>query len=234
MAFYGTMFGDKHTYRDWGLLPKTRATISAPEAKIIEKNLTGADDVIELTKSITPDVKFNRRTYSQEFIVLDARAKWWSIYSTILNYLQGQSMKMVLDEDPSFYYYGRFKVNEWKSDKAYSVIALEGNINAYKYETTSSTEDWLWDTFNFEDGIIRDYRNIEINGEYTLVILGRRKRVIPVFTCTAPLTVTYNGQSYDLPVGERKVTNIALGEGNHELIFRGHGVVTVEYRGASL
>jgi len=97
---------------------------------------------------------------------------------------------------------------QWTRKKSNVVthrVVITGTVDPYKYEITSSYRRiGSGITFSFEDGIIRDYRNIEINGDYTLIIPGRRKRVIPVFTCTAPLTVTYNGQSYDLPAGESK------------------------------
>lgn len=229
----GATIGDKHTDA-WGL-KLLQITVEFPDVKIYKYDIPGGNGALDVTDSLTGgDVKCKERTIQMTFDALGGYSSWHALVSDIAGCLHGRRLKIILDTDPSFYYIGRLSVDTEKSNAVTHRIVITGTVDPYKYETTSSTEDWLWDTFNFEDGIIRDYRNIEINGEYTLIVPGRRKRVIPVFTCTAPLTVTYNGQSYDLPVGERKVTNIALGEGNHELIFRGHGVVTVEYRGASL
>lgn len=229
----GATFGDKHT--DSCGLKLLQTTIGFPEAKIFKIDKPAGNGSWDVTDYITGgDVKYSERTIQMTFDALGGYSDWHALISELAGYLHGRRLKIILDADPSYYYIGRLSVDTEKSNVVTHRVVITGTVDPYKYEITSSTEDWLWDTFSFEDGIIRDYRNIEINGDYTLIIPGRRKRVIPVFTCTAPLTVTYNGQSYDLPAGESKVTNIALGEGDHELTFSGHGIVTVEYRGASL
>lgn len=229
----GATFGDKHT-DSWGL-KLLQTTTGFPEAKIFKVDNPAGNGSWDITGCITGgDVKYKERTIQMTFDALGGYSSWRALVSDIAGCLHGRRLKIILDTDPSFYYIGRLSVDTEKSNAVTHRVVITGAADPYKYEITSSTEDWLWDTFNFDTDIIRDYRNIEVNGEYTLIIPGRRKRVIPTFICTAPLTITYSGQSYDLPAGESKVTNIALGEGDHELIFRGHGVVTVEYRGASL
>jgi hypothetical protein len=93
-------------------------------------------------------------------------------------------------------------------------------------------EPWLWDSFSFEDGIIRDYYDISVPG--TLTITGRRKRVCPKFICSVAMTVSYLGNTYNLAMGENIVPDIFLGEGEHLLAFGGSGTVDVDYRGGSL
>ena len=121
---------------------------------------------------------------------------------------------------------------EWGS--IVSNIAMSGEVDPYKYEVASSLEDWLWDDFNFETDIIREYGNIKVSGKYELNIYGRRKRVIPVIKCDTPMQVTYNGVTYDLPKGKSKVFDIWLSEGDNLLTFTGNGTVSVDYRGGSL
>ena len=103
----GVTFGSKHSYRDWGLFLKSRPVISPPNPKTVYIDIPGSDGVIDLTESLTGDVKFENRTLTCEFIVLDARNRWSNIYSEIMDFLQGQQMKVIFDEDPTFYYIGR-------------------------------------------------------------------------------------------------------------------------------
>ena len=115
-----------------------------------------------------------------------------------------------------------------------SKLVLSGDVEPYKYELCSSLEDWLWDPFNFNNGIIRNYKDLEVNGTRTLVIRGRRKKVIPVFECSTAMTVSFEGMDYNLPAGRSKVFDIYLGEGDNELVFTGNGTVSVDYRGGML
>ena len=234
----GVTFGSKHSYRDWGLFLKSRPVISPPNPKTVYIDIPGSDGVIDLTESLTGDVKFENRTIKCEFIVLDARNRWSNIYSEIMDFLQGQQMKVIFDEDPTFYYIGRLKVNEWKSDKATSTITIEGNVEPYKLEMFSSLEDWEWDSFNFETGIIREYKSIRVDESLTFTIEGRRKAVVPSFTVQSEdgtgLNVVFDGTTYHLPDGTSKVLNIIIKDGINTLYFTGNGMVSIDYRGGRL
>ncbi len=234
----GVTFGTKHSYRDWGLLLKSRPVISPPSPKTVYVDIPGSDGIIDLTESLTGDVKFDNRTITCEFVVLDARNRWSDIYSEIMDYLHGQRMKVRLDEDPTYYYEGRLQVNEWKSDKVTSTITIEGDVEPYKMEMFSSLEDWEWDSFNFETGIIRDYKEIRVDESLTFTIEGRRKSVVPSFTVVSDdgsgLQVRFNGTTYDLPDGTSRVLNIVIKNGTNTLYFTGNGTVSIDYRGGRL
>lgn len=234
----GVTFGTKHSYRDWGLLLKSRPVISPPSPKTVYVDIPGSDGVIDLTESLTGDVKFDNRTIKCEFVVLDARNRWSDIYSEIMDYLHGQRMRVRLDEDPTYYYEGRLQVNEWKSDKVTSIITIEGDVEPYKMEMFSSIEDWEWDSFNFETGIIRDYKEIRVDESLTFMIEGRRKSVVPSFTVVSDdgsgLQVRFNGTTHDLPDGTSRVLNIVIKNGTNTLYFTGNGTVSIDYRGGRL
>lgn len=234
----GVTFGSKHSYRDWGLFLKSRPVISPPTPKTVYVDIPGSDGVIDLTESLTGDVKFNNRTITCEFVVLDARNKWSNIYSEIMDYLHGQQMKVRFDEDPTYYYMGRLQVNEWKSDKVTSTIVIEGNVEPYKMEMFSSLEDWEWDSFNFETGIIRDYNELRVDESLIFTIEGRRKSVVPTFIVTSDdgsgLKVRFNSVTYDLPDGSNRVLNIVIRDGKNTLYFTGNGTVSIDYRGGRL
>lgn len=63
----GVKFGSKHSYDDWGLILKSRPVISPPSPKTIYIDVPGADGIIDLTESMTGEVKFNNRTITFEF-----------------------------------------------------------------------------------------------------------------------------------------------------------------------
>lgn len=234
----GVTFGTKHSYRDWGLFLKSRPVISPPSPKTVYVDVPGSDGVIDLTESLTGDVKYETRKITCEFVVLDARDRWSNIYSEILDFLHGQQMKIILDEDPTFYYIGRLTVNEWKSSKVTSTITIEGNVEPYKLEMFSSLEDWEWDSFNFETGIIREYESIRVDESLTFTIEGRRKSVVPTFIVQSDdgsgIDVLFGGISHHLPDGSSKVLNIIIKDGVNTLVFTGNGTVSIDYRGGRL
>lgn len=231
----GVQIGKKHTLKDWNL-GWTAITLGFPEAKTYEQDIPGADGTLDLTESMTNgDVKYKNRSISLEFEVPDEDFFHWSpMISKIANYLVGQRFQIILDNDPGYYYIGRLSMDVEKTDRENSKLVLSGEVDPYKYERYSSLEDWTWDTFNFETGIIREYKNIEVNGTYNLHIYGLRKKIVPLFICSTAMQVTFNGKTYNLQEGKSKVFDIWLGDGNNILTFTGTGNVSVDYRGGSL
>lgn len=236
---HGITFGTKHTWRDWRLVPTSRPVFLPPDAKTVEIDIPGADGTLDLTESLTGDVAFHNRSGSLEFRV-ENRSNWVNVYSEIMDYLHGRRMRAILDDDLNYYYIGRFYVSNWKSEKNRSLIVIDYTVEPYKMERFSSLEDWEWDPFDFETGIIREYKEIRIDGTMTLTIMmeGRRKTVVPVFTVTSDdgsgMQVQFNGTTYQLPDGTSRVLNIMIRSGADTLSFTGNGTVSIDYRGGRL
>lgn len=227
-----------HTFEDWNLILKSRPVISPPEPKTVYVDLPGTDGHLDLTESLNGEVVFNPRNISMEFQVIDKKEEWPSVYSDILDFLHGRTVKIVMDDDLDYYYVGRVTVEGWDSRANASEIKMKAVAEPYKMERSSSMEDWEWDPFNFEIGVIREYRDIPVNGSRSLTITGSRKPVIPSFTVTSDdgsgMSMWYAGEKYNLSDGLNHVVNIRIKEGNYNFVFEGNGTVSVDYRGGRL
>lgn len=236
--YHSITFGDKNTWDDWFLIPETRPVFAPPEAKTLYEEIPGADGSLDYSEALTGDIHYGNRTGSLNFIVDNYHRQWFELYSEISDYLHGQKLKAVLEDDLYYFYIGRFAVNEWRSESQNSKIVIDYTLEPYKLERTSSMEDWLWDPFNFESGIIREYKNLTVDKKLTFTIQGRRKTVIPIFTVKSSdgngMKVTYNGKAYNLPDGTSRIVNIALKDGLSTLVFSGNGFVSIDYRGGRL
>lgn len=234
---HGITFGDKHTWKDWKIVPTSRPVFNPPDPKYVMIDIPGSDETVDMTESLTGFVHYNRRKGSFEFQV-ENRNPWQSVYEEIINFIHGQKMRAILDDDPAYFYEGRFKVNEWQSNEFKSLIVIDYDVDPYKYELASSVEPWLWDPFNFNTGIIREYADLQVDGELDLTIIGYRKPVVPKLIVTVPsgrtLTVTFNGATFTLASGSSRILNIVITDGENELHFEGYGTVSVDYRGGLL
>lgn len=232
----GLMIGEKHTYNDWGLRWLEPYSIGFPEPKLNEVEVPGSDGVLDFTEVMTGHVSYEQRPVEFTFESADKDYfEYETIKSQIANYLHGKRFRIISDLDPHFYYEGRLKFNAEKSSKAESNITLSGDVNPYKFELTSSAEDWLWDPFSFVDGIIRTAKNIRVDGETTIVIPGTVRPCIPIFTTTQDMSVEHEGWSYSLKKGiATEIPYIILYDKESELKFKGYGWVTIDYRGGKL
>lgn len=131
---HGVIFNEKHTYRDWGLLMKSRPRISPPAPKYKMIPVPGSDRIIDLTESLTGRVHYEPRTISFEFVTGVPREKWPSLYSEILAHLHGKSVKIIFDDDANWYYTGRVTVGELEADKRTATLTMTATVEPYKRE----------------------------------------------------------------------------------------------------
>lgn len=230
----GILFGDKHSFEDWNMY-LTSKDIATPEPKTNNIEIPGADGVIDLTEILTGDVKYKNRKLTFQFATKRLFEAHLSIQSKIANYLHGKKLKIIIDDDKSFYYIGRCTVNKFESDKSLGKLVIEVDAEPYKYDIQSSKEDWIWDTFSFEDGIVNmKTDNISISGEQEVIIWGRRKKVSPEIVASTDMEVEFKGNIYNLSKGKNKIIDIQIEEGENILKFIGEGIVSIDYRGGSL
>lgn len=131
---HGAIFNDKHTYRDWGLLMKSRPLISPPEPKTKLIEVPGSDIVIDLTERLTGAIHYKMRTIRFEFVVMADRERWAALHSEIMNYLHGKSVKIIMDDDSNYYYTGRVTVGDLDPEKKTAVLTMEAHVEPYKRE----------------------------------------------------------------------------------------------------
>lgn len=237
MTKSGVTFADQwHTERDWNLHP-VRIYISMPEAKEQVIDIPGGDGAIDLSE-INGRPMYGMRTVELEYHLRNVdNEKWNSIYSEIGAAITGKKVKMVLDDDPDHYYMARLKVDGEKTDYVNAELTFSGTAEPFKYDLTATNEPWLWDTFNFETGVIREIEEVEITAENNKVtIIGAGIDTPPVFVVSQAdnLKLTYGGRTYTLQVGRNRFPAVRVGKEDVTLTFSGTGKFEVEYRGRYL
>lgn len=228
----GVTFGEKHSYNDFGLI-LTDTAISLPDPKLKMIELPGADGMIDLTEVLTDEVKYNNRVISFSFTVVDDIATWPALLSEIANYLHGRRMRIVRDVDENYYYEGRCAINEFKTDRSLAFLVIDCDVEPYKMTKDSVLNYWLWDPFRFTDGIVLT-STVTVSGILEVTAPNLKKIVSPTFTCSVPMTVTFESETYQLPKGTSTIMEIRLKEGDNILTFKGNGTVSVDYKGGSL
>lgn len=229
----GVLIGEKHSYNDFGLILSSKV-ISPPKPQTNKVTVPLRDGSIDLTEAVTDAVKYDDRKITFTFTVIDPVKNWANKISEVENYLHGQRLRIVFDDDMAFYYTGRVAVNEFTSNRNIGTLVIEGEVEPFKYDILPSTVDWEWDIFDFDQGIINEMGELIVDGSTTITLICRKKRMFPVFTASADMTVTFEGETYNLKAGSQKVYDIFLCEGENELTFTGNGTITIDYTGGSL
>lgn len=140
--YHSVTFGSMNSFSDWHLVPDGRPVIAMPEPKLTTVEVPGANGVLDLSEALTKYPTYNNRDGSIKFHVLNDKEPWNKHYQRIANYLHGKRMEMVLEDDPSYYYYGRYKV-AWTSSNngTWANVDINYTLDPYKYNIQTSLQE---------------------------------------------------------------------------------------------
>lgn len=228
----GVSFGNVHSYDDLELILSS-FKITPPKPKTYRINIAAADGDIDITEALTGgDVKYERRTITLGFAMLGDNRQIHSKYSQIMNALHGKEFdKIVFDDDGNYFYTGRVSATALSSEPLKGIITVQCIVDPYKYDWG---DDWLWDPFSFESGIINEMSDLKVNGTLEVTFIGQRKKYVPYIMASSPMTVFFEGKEYTLVSGKNKIFEIVFQEGVNLLTFHGNGIVSIENKGGSL
>lgn len=229
--YHSITIGEKNTWEDWHLIPSSRPLFVQPSPKTTYVDLPGADSGIDLSESLTGYPVYDYREGSNSFYVihdewLKEGKNWAECYTEILEYIHGRTFHAVLEDDPNYYYIGRFSIDSWTSNKDYSTIGIHYKLQPYKYRNELTI------------------RNYTISGETNVTIDGFSQVVVPsifaVIDSGSEMTIrrqkvsTDSGfvdtSTYYLNNGTNRIPTIPIRKGVNHYIITGSGEVTFEFR----
>lgn len=195
-----------HSYRDFGLYPIAWPDIPAAQVKTKFIDVPGMDGGLDLSESLTGWPTYKTRKGSFRFVLTEPR-RFDAVMTRIKRCLHGRVCAIVKDEEPEHYYQGRIVVDEMKCEPGRGVITLTAELEPFAWEVTNTIDRWLWDPFNFETGVIRQYGGISVSGSKTVTVVSSPAGGCPTIAVSGlsgSLTVTYDG-----------ITKTITGNGNH-------------------
>lgn len=240
--YHSITFNDeKNTWEDWHLVPVTKPVFAVPSVKTQYIDVPGRDGSIDYTENKEGgDVNYGMRQGSFEFYFLPDYDEWHIVLENLRGYLHGKRFsKVVLEDDPGYYYTGRFAINNWDTSDQFTTVTIEYTADPFKYELNPSDENYLWDPFDFEHDVVRNYADISVD-DITFVKISRPgAKVRPIFTISSTdgngyLLMKYGNKFYKVSDGHYKFLEIFLDAKHDHLVFIGKGTVSISYTGGSL
>ena len=229
-----------NTWMDWHLIPSSRPAIAHPSivTKFIE--VPGSDGMLDLTDYLTGKALYGQRQGSISFVVANDFEHWETIRQNITKTLHGKKLKMVLQDDPEYYYEGRFTVGNWESGADHSSISITYNLEPYKIRIHPEGSDnpVIWDTFNFETDY--DYSvmspTIDVNGDVkTFDIYAYDYTFKPTaYWVSGLVNVSFGNTTRAMKADFTEAELGPSSPGHNILRVAGTGSVKVKWRGGSL
>lgn len=168
----------RNTWNDFYSYPTSKPVVTPPPLKENYIDVPGHNGSLDFSESLTGYPTFNNRTGSIAFNIDNYKpVNPEALYSRIKSYLHGQTAYMFLSDNSTkykaieseygeppelhdysgswepWYYEGRFTVSELTHNQDCDSYSINYNVKPYKFYFQDTTQDWIWDTFNFENGI---------------------------------------------------------------------------------
>lgn len=214
---HSVIFDGKDSWRDWDLVPLSRFIIPPPELNLKEIEIPGRNGKVDLSTYLTGHLTYKNRAMTFDFYALNGLREFHEIYDMLSNHLIGKDVKIILSDDPTYYYHGR-------------CIPLIGNGEG-RLGVQITTD---LDPFKRSNKINSDFIDMTLSGSRQISVEGTIAYDSPTITTSSQISVVYNGISYTVPVGTHTIYELQFGPGSHVVTLNGTATVTFDYRGGVL
>ena len=216
---------------DMGLALENKE-IGLPDIQTKQIQIPFRDGALDLTNVLSGRPHYGNRELKLNMNCIDPDKL--SKMSSVANALHGQKARIIFDEDPNWFYWGRLDLSSFKENRLGGEYVIKADCDPFKYAITSSDEDWLWDPFSFEDGVIQEFSNIQNVGTKTYVLIADEMPTLAKITTSAQITVTYEGVAVIVYPGTTTLYEFQFAPGENEFTISGTATVSIDYRGGRL
>ena len=210
----GITFGNYHSYKDLKLL-LTSKEIGSPQVKENKINIPGGDGSIDLT-DFFGEPKYEDVQHKFEFTTIEPQSDFLSQYSTIKNAIHGKKVRIILDDDPTFFYLGRCHVSSFASSKGIGTIKVECECEPYKYKLAKTVVTQ------------------SVEGTEVITLTNARKRAVPEIKTTVAMTIVFGDGAWTPSAGTFTIPELELAEGNNQITVIGTGTVSFSWQEGEL
>lgn len=212
----GITFGNYHSYRDLNLVLKSKE-IASPAVKVRKIEIEGADSALDYT-DFFGEAKYEDMKHKFEFSTIAPQSEFLSQYSVVKNAVHGKKERIILDDDPLFYYMGRLHISPLTTEKGIGYVTIEADCEPYKYKLQKTVVSKA------------------VDGADTIVLTNSRKRAVPEVRIVTDggIRIVYGQLIWDLGSGSYTLPELELVEGENAVEVTGVGTVTFIWQEASL
>lgn len=213
----GIKFGNHHSFGDLRFILASKE-IGSPNVKTRKIEIEGADGDLDLT-DFFGEPKYENVTHKFTFSTMEPQNEFLEQFSRIKNALHGKKMRVILDDDPLYYYVGRLHVSSFTTEKGIGMVSVEADCEPYKYK------------------LAKTVYSKAVSGTETITLTNSRKRAVPEINIETAdsLNIVYQ-QSYiwDLGSGSYTLPELELVEGENSITVTGTGTITFTWQEGSL
>lgn len=214
---HSIIFNGKDSWRDWDLVPASRAIILPPELNVKEVEIPGRSGKVDLSNYLAGHLTYRNRSAIFDFYSTNGSREWPDLYETLASHLLGKDVEIILSDDPRYYYHGRCNPVVMDSDSRL-MVQITADLDPFKRPLK----------------IPGSFKDMNVEGQKEIKVNGTISYDSPTITTDSDLTVSCEGEDYEVQSGTHCLYALQLGPGSHSVTIKGTAKVTFDYRGGIL
>ncbi len=128
----GVRIGNHHSRDNWDLV-MTKKVIEFPQVQTESVTIPGHDGLMDLSTALTNgDIKYKNRKITIDFTLINEWGQLIEPLAEIADAIHGQTLPIIFDEDPEFYYLGRCTMGKPTLDTVVAKFAVTVDAAPYK------------------------------------------------------------------------------------------------------
>lgn len=210
----GVLLGNYHTYDDFNLIIIGKE-IGDAEVRKNKLKVEGASGYLDYTDAFGGPT-YDNRTLLFNVQMLVEPSNFLSEYSRISNALNGEKVRIILDDDPDFYYIGRISISTLKTVKNQAFFDITCDCEPFKNKANVTVVSQA------------------VSGTATITLENLKKKVVPTITTDAEFNFAWNDFSATVSAGTFLLPEFELVAGTNTITVTGTGNVKFEYQEGGL
>ncbi len=220
MSYTGVIIGETDTLKSMGLILLADLKIGVPTLKSNIIDIPGADGSVNMSYVISDgEPRYSNRDITFSLFKSTDELSFSETFSRLLSLCHGREQTLILPNDRTHYYKGLFSIGERSGYNSCTIpVSVSADPYAYKIELTTLEI------------------TIPESGKTDVYLYNEMRPVIPEFSATEAVTVSFGNSQYTLPAGTSHIPALKLKAGDNVITLEGNAgsKVTVSYREARL
>lgn len=233
----------RRTWEDWHIIPTTMPIVARTQPKMNYQSTYAAQGGIDMTDAVLGYPVYERREGSWEFSIINSYVDINGqtvqtlqsdlLITKIMEIINGRPLYMVLDDDPDFFYYGRFWIEDVKRSETLTGVVIKYSLNPWKISKTSLEHMrpdtakylYLWDNIYlgteryeamyevvYTSSVPNPKLIVDVAGTVGFYVPGHLPSLVVLnivgsaTTSTGEISITYNGQAHQAYITDGSLT----------------------------
>lgn len=230
----GCAFNSKHN-NDVGVVMHSKS-IQPPSKKKIKDSVPFMNGSYDFsTVGSNGEIVYSEREITIIFgLPAETKEQLQVLYSKTLEWLVDVGkQKLVFDVMEDYYFMAEVEeTSSFEELMSFGILTVKFVADPFKMSVNYIGSD-LWDPFNFEEDIVQE-SGYDISGSRNISVYNPGRSVRPTINCNAPMSITKDGKTFNLSVGDNKVYGFYLRSLINEVTVIGNGRINFIFRKESL